>query len=448
MKLIRQISSLLAIRWTLIGLGFITGIFVARTLGPQGKGVLTLLGSLMAMMSVVASLGLPSSAAYLHKQKKYSIGTLTGVAALFWVVVACALVALLFWKFEAFIKIFAGDFRGVALEPIWLWLSLATLPGLVFSAFVNTILVIDDQMRLYTLASVGSQLVGTVLSWTLVIVLKWGVTGALVANVGVLCFATAIAFYWLRSCGEQGKLHLSWPAFVQMARTSYGPYFTGLVASIFKRGEGIVLALLLDIRMVGYYGVALTLYDLLIDIPRATFWPIMGRMADLTSSNQAEMAARSIRLQIVTMAGPVIAVVLISPALIPLVYGQVFAPAGLLLACMVPGVLFRTVHLGVFAYFTAQGRAEAALPCVTVAAVVNLGLDFVLVPHLGLIGVAISNVIAEVLEAMLSVILFLKHSHGRLSDVFPPRKSDLLDLLRITNSFVQKARSMLMARTG
>jgi O-antigen/teichoic acid export membrane protein len=297
-NLIRQISSLLAIKWSLIPLSFITGIFVARAIGPQGKGALTLLGSLVAMIAVVANLGLPSSSAYLYKQKKYSIGTLTGVAALLGIVVTSTLVALLFWKSEVFIKIIGGDFGDSAIQPIWIWLSLATLPSILFLSFVQTILIIDNKMRIYTLVNIGGQLVGLALTLTLVIVLKWGVTGALFANVGMQCFSTAIALYWLMSCGEQGKMHFSWSALVQMVRIGYGPYFTGIIASIFKRGEVLVLALLLDIRAVGYYGVALLFYDLVIDMPRAVVWPIVGRLAEPANTDQAKDASRSIRMQI------------------------------------------------------------------------------------------------------------------------------------------------------
>jgi O-antigen/teichoic acid export membrane protein len=439
-NLIKQISSLLVIRWSLIPLSFITGIFVARAIGPHGKGALTLLGSLVAMVAVIANLGLTSSSAYLYKQKKYSIGTLTGVAALLWVVVAGALVALLCWKSEEFIKIIAGDLRDSAIQPIWLWLSLATLPGSLFLPFVQTFLIIENQMRIYTLVNIGSQLVGVALAWTLVIVLKWGVTGALFANVGVQCIATVIAVYWLKSCGEQGRLHFSWSALTQMVRIGYGSYFTGIIASVFKRGEVLVLALLLDIEAVGYYGVALLFYDLVIDMPRAVVWPIVGRLADPDTADQANVASRSIRMQIVIMSGLVIAIALLSPFLVPLLYGRVFAPAGLLLAWIIPGVVFRSIHLGVFAYVTARGRAEATIPGVTAAAVVNLVLDLVLVPSLGLLGVAISNVVAEMLLAILSIIAFLKHSDGRLRDVFPPRRDDLRDLSRVFNAFVQKAR--------
>jgi len=429
----------LVIKWILIPLSSITGIFVIRAIGPQGKGVLTLLNSMVAIITVIASLGLSSSSTYLHKQKKYSVGTLIGSASLLWVVIFCILAAALFWNSEAFIKIVAGDTGDSVIQPIWLWLSLATLPSTLLLSIVYNILIVDDQMRVYGLVNVGGNLAGLALAWMLVIVFKWGVTGALLANVGVQCFVTAIALYWLVTYGEQGRIHISKTAFVQMVRIGYGTYFSSIVANIFKRGEVLVLMSLLDIKSIGYYGVALVFYELLIDIPRVVVWPMVGRLADPSNANQAKEASRSIRLQMLIMSVPVIAVALISPFVIPFVYGQVFAPAGMFLTCIVSGVIFRAIHLGVYAYFTAQGRAEATLPSVTVAAVVNLGLDIVLVPYFGLIGVAISNVIAEILMAVMSIIVFLKRSQGRWCDLFPPRKNDLLDLFRMSNVFVQKA---------
>lgn len=425
MRLAKQVSSILAVRWVLLILSFVTGIFVARTLGPDGKGIVTLVAALVNLLAVVATIGLPTAALYLYKRKGYAVGELVGSSLLLYVVLVVAIALVLFVLPTAALNNLVGASGTFEMQPLWLWLSLGTVLCMLLAAFGHNILVVDDRMRLYAFLNIGSQLVSVFLMWMLVIVFGFGISGALAAIFGAQLFAALGLFYWLKAMGDKGQLRMSWRVLREMLRSGIGPYITSLIANIFKRGETILLAFLLSIQFIGYYGVAMTVYELMVDLPRSVVLPMVGRLADPKNPRAIETANRNIRMQIAVMFVPVLVLAVVAPFVVPLAYGQRFAPAGIFLAGLLPGVLFRTVHLSVSAYFVSVGRMEATVPSVTTAAVVNLGLDLVLVPNLGLTGVAISNVIAEILMALVSLVVFLRATRGRWEDVFPPRRSDL-----------------------
>jgi O-antigen/teichoic acid export membrane protein len=438
-KFARQVSSVLLTRAAVIALVFLTGIIVVRSVGPEGKGALTVLASLVALVSVIAGFGLATGGVYLYKAKRYSIGTITGVSVLVWAIALALCAVLIGVGGDAVLRRLLNLSAGETLNRTWVWLSFATLPALMLSVLIQSIWVTDNRMRLYAGVNLGSQALGLALAWALVVRLQWGVTGALAANLGAQCLTLAVSLAWLRSLGEPGRFRSLKASFRPVIRASHGAYLNGIVAIIFKQGEAVLLAVLLNLHTVGHYGVALNFYQLLTEAPRAVVWPLVGRMTDVGAS-AADEAARGIRMIPIALLPPLMALVAISPLLIRVFYGDEFAPSGVLLAYMAPGVLFRSIHLVVYSYLVVVGRLQTIAPCVAAAAAANLLLDVLVVPRWGLDGVAVSNVVSELILAVLSVAVFLKETRGRLATVIV-RRSDFEDLSRQIGRAVRAWRS-------
>jgi O-antigen/teichoic acid export membrane protein len=439
MKFARQVSSLLLTRAAVIGLSFLTGIVVARTIGPSGKGVLTVLTSVATLTSVIAGLGLPVGGVYLYKEKRFSLGTITGISMVAWSV-GLALAGLIVASAGDAVLRALFNFSGSdELSRGWLWLSLATVPALMVTGLLHSIWLVDDRMRLYAAVNVGSQVIGLALAMLLVVRLHWGVTGALLATLSAQCLSLAVTLGWLRSLGDDGRFRSPTASFAPVIKASHGAYLNGIVANVFKHAEAVVLPLLLTLHAVGHYGVALNFYTLLTEAPRAVVWPLVGRMT-ATGTSAADVAVRGIRMIPIALVLPILALAAISPPVIRVFYGDEFAPSGVLLAYMAPGVLFRSVHLVVYSYLVVVGRLQTIAPCLAAAAAANLLLDVLVVPRWGLDGVAFSNVVSELLLAVLSVVVFLKETRGRLAAVLV-RRSDFEDLSRQIGRAVRAWRS-------
>jgi O-antigen/teichoic acid export membrane protein len=393
----------------------------------------------VTLTSVLVGFGLATGGVHLHRAHQYSIGTITGVSVLVWTVALAVCAALVAAGGDVALRRLLNLPTDDPLSRIWLWLSFATLPALLLSSLLQSIWLVDERIRLYASSTVGSQMLGFALAWALVVNLGWGVTGALVANLAAQCLMLVVSVAWLRSVGEEGRFQFLQTAFRPVVRASHGAYVNSIVANVFKNGEAILLAVLLRLDAVGHYGIALQFYQLLTEIPRAVVWPLVGRMTD-GSATAAEVAARSLRLLPLALILPLLAMATVSPFLIRFIYGTPFGPAGTLLAWMAPGVLFRSIHLVVYSYLVVVGRLHKIAPCVGIAAAVNLLLDLLVVPPWGLVGVAFSNVVSELILAVLSVGVFLRDSRGRLAMVLV-RRSDLEDLSRYIGRMVMPWRS-------
>ena len=350
-----------------------------------------------------------------------------------------AIALLLVWGSDQLLPLFLGRTGETVIDPLWLWLSFATIPGLHLSAMLGSILVVDNRTRLYFVWNMLGQLFRVALTWLMLVPLKLGIVGALLANLAVQLLPIGVLGYWLRLLGETGRASKPWQALTHMLGIGLPQYSVTLLASIFKRGEIILVALLLDLRSVGFYAVAMAFYDLLVDIPRSFVWPIAGRFVDTNSTKEKLATTHLIRLQILSASGLAVGMAFLGPLLIPIAYGKAFEVAVLPFLIMLPGIPFRSIHLGVSAYFIGEGRPGAMMPAVAAAASVNLALDIILIPRFAMIGAAAATVAAEVCMAIISILVFVRNSGISMGDAFLPRLSDISRLTHVVVASLKRA---------
>jgi len=102
----------------------------------------------------------------------------------------------------------------------------------------------------------------------------------------------------------------------------------------------------------------------------------------------------------------------LGPAAIRIVYGEAYRASGsVVLILLAPLPLIPVVHLG-RAFLTGLGRLKASFVMSAFAAVVNIALDFALIPGHAAIGAAIANSSAQVLAGVPVLVYMARHVGG------------------------------------
>jgi len=429
-QLLKQFSALLFVRWVLLTSSFLVGILVTRFLGPEGKGLLTVIVTAATLLSVVCNFGLPTAALYLYKQERNSIVQLLVAALMFWFVVVILVTLLLLVFHDPFTVLLLGELQVSEFKPLWLGFMILLMPGFLVSSLLSVLLVIDGHNRTYIVWNILGQCIGLCLAVVLIVWMQLGVTGALLANVAVQFFTLGMAGFWIIRLARHETLRFSWTTLRDMLRIGSQQYAISIVANVLKRGETFLLAMLLNLQAVGLYAVAVGIYELIIDVPRALVWPITGKVAGHEVTDKGAYILISMRLQIVVILILIIAVALLIPPLIPLAYGEAFRASATVFVLLLPGVLFRTIHLGASSYFAAVGQPGMLFWCLVAATVTNIVLDLVMIPHLGVNGAAVATVVAEAVLAFTSAKLLLRTIGRRWGESLIVQRSDLTLVLQ------------------
>ncbi|MDQ3700730.1 MAG: flippase [Chloroflexota bacterium] len=369
-------------------IGFVVLVIVARRVGPENIGAYTLAANLVFYFQIVIDLGVTAVGMRELAKAPHKVREITGevLALQLAVLVACLAVLLALSPFAV-----PGE-RTRALIPI---LAAGLIPQ-----------VLSLGWALQALQSLGSV--------ALLRFLGQAVYGVLAPLLVVGGFPGVKTYAWLNVLGLAvsgfGASVLVWrrhgaPALSMDLRRLLHRYSRGmtigaslLMVNVYYSADSIMLGYLRGQEAVGQYGVAYKIPLNIITLAGvwfAAFYPyaaeLFGRDRDLLRRQVAQVANIA-----VTLAVPLgIGVTLIGRELMVALFGAAFSAAGLpfVLLTWSAAVVFVQASFG--HALLAVGDDRRYLVGVACAAVLNVALNFVLIPPFGPTGAAVATIAAE-----------------------------------------------------
>lgn len=369
----------------------------ARLLGPAGRGQISLCLMVTAFGVLVGGLGADYPLAIWTAESKEKptewfpaviwtgiIGSLT--ASFLWLVV--------YWKWHpAFLKGMTSRMAAIALASI----SLSILVN-----YLMAILTGLERFRLRAGLALSYQLVG--LAGIGFLVLLYGakpeivllgnqlgiavcaiVTAALLRDFlrdGWNVRAAARKFYSVLSFGIRGQL--------------------GNLATFFNyRLDVFIVNYFLDATQLGLYAVGVLVAEGLWQIPHAAALALFPRTARTVNKGATQFTCLVIRhvLLVACVSGAALAV--LSPLVIPLVFGAQFRPSVVVIWWILPGTIALSVAKVICADLAGRGKPEFSSICAFVSLAVTVSLDLLLIPRMGIKGAALASSAAYAVQTML-----------------------------------------------
>jgi Na+-driven multidrug efflux pump len=92
-------------------------------------------------------------------------------------------------------------------------------------------------------------------------------------------------------------------------------------------------------------------------------------------------------------------------------------------------------------YFTSRARQEINIAAACIAVVLNVALNWVMIPRYGILGAALANGISYGTAAVVLLIAFVRESGVPVAEMLVPRSAEITDM-------VHTARGMVARLTG
>jgi O-antigen/teichoic acid export membrane protein len=431
MSLARKSGGVFLANWTVFPIQFLTGAVVTRSLGAEGKGVVTVLSMTAGLLAMLFHFSAPSAATYFLRRGEHRERILLENYLIIVALVAVAVTGLGFLGHGLFVAVLL---QGTIVPP-WLFaLALASVPFIMINAFGTALLLAAGDARTYGRLTVASSVLTLVSTILLVVGLDWRLPGAILAVTG----AQAATALWLvarvarRTRGEAGGVRVR----VLGDLLGFGLRLHGGAVSsqMFKRADTYLVAYFLTTQAVGYYSVATMAYEAVLSIPRALAQLLggeaSGRAGAGTNEEAAALVARTARNVLWLMLAAVLVVGLASVWVVPLVYGADFTQAVPPLLILLPAAVLVGYTICLQAYFLAIARPGLNGTFNTLAGAVNLGLSIVLIPRLGIVGNAWATAVASLVIVVLHLESFRRLAPVLLREAVLPRREDVTFLRR------------------
>lgn len=432
-RLSHEMIALFGSRAGVAAISIVTGVLLARGLGPHDRGLLALALLLPSTLMTLAKLGITQANVYCARREGAPLSHIASNSLVLALILGGAAAAVV-WVLRAPLE--GTLLRGL---PYWaLLLALWRLPLLLIDNYFWGILQAMGRFALYnrrSLAGAACVLLGVGSLW---------LAGQLDLRSALLVYAastTVVVVSLLWSVRRLLPFGLRVDRDLLVRQLSFGSksYTQILTTHLLFRSGVYLVAYFLDPARTAFYSLALHFTEMLLEIPQAVGWVIYPKLASLEKADVHRTTAQTCRrtLLLTTVAGA--GLVLVGPFLIPLWYGRAFAPA----ADPLPFAALGAVAMAVFTIlsrdFTSRNRQGVNIFSGVVALVVNVPLNIFLVPAWGIVGAAVSTALAYALAAGLLLLCFRLESGLSLWETLVPTRQDVRAMWKAASEPVLRA---------
>lgn len=395
---IKQSSSTLTTRSILIVLGFIYSVLTARILGPEGKGNLALLLAIPTMLLPLANLGVKQASAYFRGQGIYT------AKELYSNMLGIYSISSIFLIGTTLIMYFYLGYERLGILVIVLFTLIA--PINMLKDYLNSNVLADKNIKLINY----QEILFSVLNISLI--LMWVILNKL--NIFTVGFSTILSgtttilillLYYVRMGYYNFKI--SYKLLLPIVRKGVIFSIALFVLQLNYRIDLIMLENIKGISAVGIYSVGVHIAELLKQLPLALGLVLFSRTINWnreTENIDKLMLLIKYSIRIIAAISLIICIFIVWA--VPIVYGEAYYGSIKVIWTLVIGIISLSIFHNLQIYSAGQGKPEIAIYTFIPALLLNIILNYVLIPRLSYIGAGIASTISYSFGALIYLCYF------------------------------------------
>ena len=431
-RLSRDILGVLGTRaaWTLMGT--VTGVILARKLGPHDRGVFALVLLVPSTVSTFVKLGIAQSNVYFINRKREPIDKIASNCT-FLALVLGTLAGAIVWMSQ-------GQFLSSVLSGMAPWalaLALVRVPLILLDDYLYGILQAAGSFHIYNLRLVVSEAARMVLMIAALLIFHLGLRAA----VWITTLVTAGNIVWLIAATHRKipfSLRVHPSLLKQQLAFGAKSYVQTLTSHALLRVDVYMVSYFLGPAETAFYSLALRFTEMILEIPQAVGLVLYPKLATLPEVEVHRLTAQACRRTLMLSGLGVGALAVFGPWMITLWYGQAYAPAGRPLPWAAVGVLAMSVFVILTRAFTSQNRQQVNIAAGVVSLASNVVLNLHMIPTMGIVGAAMATAISYSAACLLLMVFYLLDSRLSLSEVILVKPDDLRFFWQIIRQVAQR----------
>ncbi|MDH6099437.1 flippase [Anabaenopsis sp. FSS-46] len=405
--IIQNIAWLFFDRILRMGVGLFVGVWVARYLGVQQFGIFNYATAFVSLFNPLTTLGLDAlvirSIVREPELKDEILGTT------FWLKLAGAIVCLLLTVGSIFV-LRQDDQLTVGLVAI-----LATAG--ILRAFDGIDFWFQSQVQSkYTVVARNTAFIIIALVKVVLIKMQAPLVAFAWATLGEVALGTAGLIIAYRFKGYS----ILWRWSLSLAKTllteSWPLILSGLTIMIYMRIDQIMLGQMVGDEAVGLYSAATRISEVWYFIPTAissSVAPSIYAAKQVSEDLYYQRIKKLIRLLVMISLVVAVPMSFLSTTIMTLLFGNGYAAAGSILGIHIWAAVFVFMGVASNSWFIAEGLTQLAFRRTLMGAVVNVILNWLLIPAYAGVGAAVATVISQAIASF-----FSNATHAKTRKIF------------------------------
>ncbi len=402
----------------------VTGVIIARMMGPAVLGLWIILQMIPAYAEGFGRVKFDIAAVYFLGKKKYHVGdvvfTLNFIAILTSGVIIGLFLANLDWCYRLLFGNSSADVH------LFIYFMLLQIPLQFLYLNYSYLLLYREDVKNYNRMVVIKALVSSGLSIVLLVIFRWGLLAVIIPSLLSMLLGLlygVITFGRVKRNGPLFNLPLVKDLF------SYGSkiYAATLISSLNSYVTNLIVVFYLVPAKVAFFNMALNKGVLMNKIPDAMNTILFPRVSKTDNDGvSAKLIARAFRvaLLILLLLGA-LAFVAIKP-IVYILYGRDYLPMVVPFWLLLPGLIISSAASVLSQYFAGVGRVDLSVKIPIIPFLVQVVVAMLMIPPFGIAGAAVSFLVAMFCLALIQIAVFLHISNCTLKGDLMIQGEDVL----------------------
>lgn len=368
--------------------GFLATMYFAHVLGPAILGAYFLFLAYLGIFNLIGDGGFGGAAV-----KRISEGKEQNEYFSAYVILRILFVIILV------ISLFATQtvFKDLQSSGLFLWLILSLIIGTIFGIVSNGVYG-SGKVGIFQLSGLINNVVKVIFQ-VLAVILGYEVAGLAGGVIVGLIVGTAICLKYL----DLKLISFHWKHVLNLTTFSFWIFLTSSGLLVFTYADTIIVGYFLSNSDVGVYRVAFQLSTAATFIALSLQNVLYPKMSEWSSTNRYLLVERALSRSItysLLLAIPVcFGGWLLGERLLYYLYGAPFAEArDVLLILLIVQVVMVFMYLQTMS-LNALNQPKASFRATAIAVIINIGLNFVLIPLIGISGAALATLVSMTINS-------------------------------------------------
>ena len=408
----------------------LSNILITRVLGPEGKGVISLLLAFPIITVMISILGLDEASVYFLGSKKFEYSEILGWAILNTLVISAISIGVFLilrnWLATTVIKNISSEF---------LMIVIFCIPFQIFYQYECAILLGQRNIFGYNILTVLRNFF--LLLFQFVLILKFSLAGGVYSILFGFIFATVAGILLIK---KFGKPRIPKQRDFEKKAISYGTRSVlGLIFHyLTRRLDLFIINFFLNPAQVGFYSIALMLAELPWYIPQAFSTVLFPEVSGMDKEQAHKFSATVCRNTVfITVVASFLLAIFAKP-IIGLFFSAQFYPALVPFYLHLPGTIALGITRVLGGNFSGTGRPEYGTMMAFVSFTITIILDFLLIPKIGINGAAIAATIANTFSAGIGLYIFIKSSKISLTEILFVRWNEVKNYRQLVAKVIKR----------
>jgi len=221
-------------------------------------------------------------------------------------------------------------------------------------------------------------------------------------------------------------------------------FLSGVLSFLLYRLDILIVHYFLGSEGTGIYRTAVVMAELLKYIGRSVQLVIVPKLQEYGKEKSRTVLIFLSKVIFLTLLCGSLLLAFFGEKIIYFVFKESFLPSYIPMLLLFPGIICYGISQVLSGYYVSSGRIKIFVPIAATALVINVVLDFIFIPHYGLIAASLSSTISYMIGLSISIIYFMRLENVSVTEWFPNSEdiriakhllSKILVKYRITNGF-------------